>query len=63
MDLRVDLYQLLGAAVGYDHTVDYIKNQIYQPQYHVGVELEPMQIRTPFAKAITDDGLKVIVQP
>jgi hypothetical protein len=61
LDLRVDLYQLLGAAVGYDHTIDYIKNQLYVPQYHIDVELEQMQIRKQFAKAITDDGLKVVV--
>lgn len=60
-DLRVDLYQLLGQAVGYDHTVDYIKNQIYYPQAHMDIELEQMQIRKQFAKAITDEGLKVIV--
>ncbi len=61
VDLRVDLYQLLGQAVGYDHTVDYIKTQFYNPQYHQDVELEQMQIRKQFAKAITDEGLKVIV--
>jgi hypothetical protein len=62
LDLRVDLYQLLGKAVGYNHTVDYIKTQVYNPQYHVDVELEQMQIRKQFAKAITDDGLKVVVR-
>jgi hypothetical protein len=61
-DLRVDLYQLLGTAVGYEHTVDYIKTQVYTPQYHVDVELEQMQIRKQFAKAITNDGLKVVLQ-
>jgi hypothetical protein len=61
LDLRVDLYQLLGAAVGYDHTIDYIKTQLYVPQYHVDVELEQTMIRKQFAKAITDDGLKVVI--
>ena len=61
LDLRVDLYQLLGAAVGFNHTVDYIKTHFYYPLYHVGAEFEEMQIRQQFAKAITDDGLKVIV--
>jgi hypothetical protein len=61
LDLRVDLYQLLGAAVGFKHTVDYIKTRFYYPQYHVDAELEQLQIRKQFAKAITDDGLKVIV--
>jgi hypothetical protein len=62
LDLRVDLYQLLGNAVGFNHTVDYIKTQFYYPQYHVDMEMEQMQIRKQFAKAITDDGLKVIVK-
>jgi hypothetical protein len=61
VDLRTDLYQLLGVAVGYDHTIDYIKTQFYNPQYHVDVELEQMQIRKQFAKAITDDGLRVLL--
>ena len=63
LDLRVDLYQAIGNAVGYDHTVDYIKTRLYAPQYHIDVELEQNQIRKQFAKAITDDGLKIIVTP
>jgi hypothetical protein len=61
LDLRVDLYQAVGAAVGYDHSIDYIKTQFYQPQYHVEVEREQEQIRKQFAKAITDAGLKVVI--
>lgn len=62
LDLRVDLYQLLGAAVGFNHTVDYIKTHFYYPLYHADLELDQLQIRKQFAKAITDDGLKVIVK-
>jgi len=61
LDLRVDLYQLMGKAVGYNHTVDYIKTQIYAPEYHVNAEMEWLQIRKQLAKAITDEGIKVIV--
>lgn len=61
LDLRIDLYQLLGAAVGFNQTVDYIKTHFYYPLYHAGADFEQMQIRQKFAKAITDDGLKVIV--
>lgn len=61
-DLRVGLYQVLGAAVGYDHTIDYIKRQFYNPQAHVDIELELMQIRKQFLKALGDDGLKVVVK-
>lgn len=61
LDLRVDLYQLLGSAVGYSRSVDYIKTHMYVPQYHVDIELEQATIRRQFAKAISDDGLKVVV--
>lgn len=60
-DLRVDLYQLMGAAVGYKHTVDYIKTQMYYPQYHWNAEQEAGQIRSQLAKAITKDGLRVVI--
>jgi hypothetical protein len=60
-DLRVDLMQRLGVAVGYEHTVDYIKRQIYLPSLHVDTEMEFMQMRKQFLKVITDDGLKVLV--
>ena len=62
LDLRVDLYQVLGAAVGYDHTIDYIKNQSYVPQYYVDAELEQILIRKQFVKVLTDDGIKVVVR-
>jgi hypothetical protein len=63
-DLRIDLYQLLGAAVGYNHTIDYLKTQFYYPQYHVDAEEQGVAIRKQLAKAITNDGLKVVlVQP
>ena len=62
LDLRVDLYQVMGKAVGYNHTVDYIKTQVYAPEYHFNAELELIQIRKQLAKAITDDGIKVVVK-
>jgi len=61
LDLRVDVYQAVGKAVGYEHTVDYIKKRLYQPTYHVDIELEQEQIRKGLAKALTDEGLRVIV--
>lgn len=61
LDLRVDLYQLLGNAVGYDLSVDYIKTHMYYPKYHVEAEVEGIQIRKQLAKAITNDGLRVFL--
>jgi len=60
-DRRIDLYQALGNAVGHKHTIDYLKNHFYAPRLHVDVELEQTQIRQRLAKAITDEGLKVVV--
>ena len=37
--------RIMGVAVGYDHTIDYIKNQGYTPQLYGDVESELMQIR------------------
>ncbi|MDE3186722.1 MAG: hypothetical protein KGM96_04260 [Acidobacteriota bacterium] len=62
LDLRVDLYQAVGKAVGYDHSIDYIKNRIYSPIAYNDIEGELMLIRKGFAKAISEEGLKVIVK-
>jgi hypothetical protein len=60
-DLRVNLYQLMGAAVGHNHTLEYIKTQMYYPKFHFNADQEALQIRRQLAKAITDDGLKVVI--
>ena len=60
LDLRVDLYQAIGSAVGFDQTVDYIKTRIYVPQLHADIESEWHQIRKQLSHAITNDGIKII---
>lgn len=60
-DLRVDLYQAIGAAVGFNHTIDYIKTRFYAPQLHADIEAEWNQIRKQLASAVTNDGLKIIL--
>ena len=62
VDLRVDLYQAVGQAVGYDHSVEYIKSHIYTPIAFGNAELDMLKIRGGLAKIVTDDGLKVIVE-
>jgi len=62
LDLRVDLYQVMGTAVGYNHTVDYIKTQIYAPEYHKKAELDLIKIREQLTKVISDDGINVVVR-
>ena len=61
LDLRVDLYQAIGKAVGYDHTIDYIKNRIYSPAAYNDMEGEIMQIRKGLAKAMTEEGFNVVI--
>lgn len=61
VDLRVDLYQAVGQAVGYDHSIEYIKGHIYLPTYYTDAEGDQLKIRAGFAKILTDDGLKVVV--
>jgi len=62
VDLRVDLYQAVGQAVGYDHSVQYIKSHIYMPVFYGEAELDQLKIRATLAKVLTDDGLKVLVK-
>jgi hypothetical protein len=60
IDKRVDLYQAVGKAVGYDHTIEYIKTRLYAPTYFNEVITEQNQIRQGLAKALTG-ALKVEV--
>jgi hypothetical protein len=61
LDSRVDIYQAVGHAVGYDHSVDYIKQHVYLPTYYASAELDQIKIREGVTKILTDNGLKVIV--
>lgn len=61
LDLRVDLYQAVGRAVGYDHSVEYIKNHIYAPAYFTEMEIDQIKIRQGIVKILSDAGLKVVV--
>jgi hypothetical protein len=62
LDLRVDLYQAVGKAVGYDHTIDYIKNRVYIPIAYNDLEGDQLLIRRALAKAVTENGVKVILK-
>jgi len=59
LDLRVDLYQAVGKAVGYDHSVEYLKTRIYAPQHYETTEMEVTAIRQGLAAALGDGRLKV----
>ncbi len=60
-DLKIDLLQAMGSAVGYEFTTDYLRRQIYAPQGYAQAEQEQLQIRQSLAKALTEEGLKVKV--
>jgi hypothetical protein len=60
MDLRVVLYQAMGATVGYNYTVDYLKRRIYAPIAHAQTEQDWLRIRQTFLKVLTEEGIKII---
>jgi hypothetical protein len=59
-DLKIDLLQAMGAAVGYNFTTDYLRRQIYTPVRHAQVEQEMEQIRQALVKILTENGVKII---
>ncbi len=59
--LRIDLYQAIGKRVGYNHTVEYIKHNAYQPRYFNQMETEKTQIRQMLAKILSESGLRVVI--
>lgn len=60
-DLHVDLYQAIGRAVGYDHSVEYLKTRIYNPQRYLDNEKDQMEIQEGLARALKGNGLRVVV--
>lgn len=61
-DLKVELLQAMGSAVGYEFDIDHLKRQSYIPMAHFDVEQDLAQIRQGLAKVLTDKGLKVLVR-
>jgi len=59
-DLRVVLYQAMGARVGYSYTVDYLKRRIYAPIAYAQTEQDNIQIRQKLVKVLTEDGIKIV---
>jgi hypothetical protein len=64
IDLRVDLYQIIGKRVGYEYSTDYIKRGIYFPKLH-GQQIENQQkLLAGLASAVEDGRMKVeLVEP
>jgi hypothetical protein len=58
-DARTDLYQAVGKAVGYDHSVNYIKTRVYNPQHYLDIEKDQESIRRGLANALSTGQLKV----
>jgi len=61
-DLKIDLYQVMGKAVGYTYSADYLKRQIYLPRGFTDSEAEAGIIRQTLAKALIE-GAKVRLVP
>lgn len=58
-DLKVELYQAIGEAVGFKFSIDYLKRQAYVPIAHSDWDTQARQIQTALARAVTVDGVKV----
>lgn len=59
-DLRVVLYQAMGAAVGHNYTVDYLKRRIYAPIAYAQTEQDWLKVRQTLLKVLTDDGIRIV---
>ena len=58
-DLKVELYQAIGEAVGFKFSIDYLKRQAYLPVAQSDWDMQARQIQTALARAVTADGVKV----
>ena len=58
-DLKADLYLVMGKAVGYTYTIDYLKRDIYSPKYYAETEQDQIRIRQALVKGLTEEGIKV----
>ena len=61
-DLKVELYQAIGAQVGYRFDIDHLKRQTYTPIAHGEAEMEQVQLRQKLLKVLTDEGVKIKVE-
>jgi len=61
LTLRVDLYQIIGQELGFDHSADYIKRGIYSPRLLTDVDEEWHKVRRGLAQAVDGDSLSVSV--
>jgi hypothetical protein len=58
-DLKADLYLVMGKAVGYTYTIDYLKRAIYSPRGYTDAEQDQIALRQALTKAVTQEGVKV----
>lgn len=60
-DLKCDLLQVMGGALGFEFTVDYLKQAGYVPKHYTDMEQDQLLIRQQLVKVLTEDGIKVVV--
>ena len=60
-DLKCDLLQVMGSALGFEFTVDYLKQAGYVPRHYTDLEQDQLLIRQHLVKVLTPDGVKVVV--
>lgn len=61
LDLKCDLLQVMGSTLGFEFTVDYLKQAGYVPRHYTDLEQDQLIIRQHLVKVLTEDGIKVVV--
>lgn len=60
-DLKCDLLQVMGGALGFDFGVNYLKREGYLPRHYTDLEQDQLIIRERLVKVLTDNGVRVVV--
>jgi hypothetical protein len=60
-DRKCDLLQKMGAAVGFEFGIEYLKRQGYLPRHYTDLEQDQLIMRKRLLNVITDDGVKTVV--
>ncbi len=61
-DLKCDLLLEMGRALNFEYSVDYLKQAGYVPRHYTDLESDQLLIRQHLVKALTPDGIKVVVK-
>lgn len=60
-DLKCELLQEMGRSLGFEYSVSYLKQAGYVPKHYTDLEQDQLLIRQHLVKALTPDGIRVVV--